>query len=175
MNGFDAAVCLALLFAVVTGFRTGLLRSAITILGYLIAMPIAMAATSLLAPQLGGKFGSAFGSALVQNSILFFGIFLITGMLLGQVGRLALDDATGSHPSPIDRVGGAALGIVRVGLVATTLVLVFDQLVPLGVQPAFLTGSQLRPLFSTAGQMGVRSLPADLAATIARLKQAHPI
>ena len=172
MNGFDIAVYLGLLFAVVTGFNTGLLRSAITILGYLTAMPIAMAATSSLAPQLGGKFGPAFGTALVQNSILFFGIFLISGMLLGQVGRLALNEATGSQPSPIDRVGGATLGVVRVGLVATTLVLVFDQLVPPGLQPAFLTGSQLRPLFSMAGQMGVRSLPPDIAATIARLKQA---
>jgi len=171
MNSFDAVVYLALIFAVVTGFNTGLLRSAITILGYLIAMPIAMAATSSLAPQLDGKLGPA----LAQNSILFFAIFLISGMLLGQVGRLALNDATGSQPSLIDRVGGATLGAVRVGLVATTLVLVFDQLVPVSFQPAFLTGSQLRPLFSTAGQMGVRQLPPDIAATIARLKQAHPI
>jgi membrane protein required for colicin V production len=175
MNGFDIVVYLGLIFAVVTGFNTGLLRSAITILGYLIAMPIAMTATSLLAPQLGGKFGPAFGSALVQNAILFFGIFLISGMLLGQVGRLAVDDATGSQPSLVDRIGGATLGMVRVGLVATTLVLVFDQLIPIGSQPAFLTGSQLRPLFSTAGQMGVRQLPPDIAATIARLKQAQRI
>ena len=109
MNSFDAVVYLALLFAVVTGFNTGLLRSAITILGYLIAMPIAMAATSSLAPQLDGKLGPA----LAQNSILFFAIFLISGMLLGQVGRLALNDATGSQPSLIDRVGGATLGAVR--------------------------------------------------------------
>jgi membrane protein required for colicin V production len=171
MNGFDAAVYLVLTFAVITGFNTGLLRGAITIVGYLIAMPIAMAATSLLAPQLGGKLGPAFGSALMQNSILFFAIFLITGMLLGQVGRLAISDATGSQPSLVDRIGGVGLGAVRVGLIATTLVLVFDQLAPLGVQPAFLTGSQLRPLFSTAGQMGLRQLPPELAATIARLKQ----
>ena len=167
MNSFDAVVYLALVIAVVTGFNTGLIRSAINILGYLVAMPIAMTATSLLAPQIGATF--------VQNAILFFGIFLIFGMLFGQVGRLTLDDATGSQPGLIDRIGGVALGTVRVGLVATTLVLVFDQLVPLGVQPAFLTGSQLRPLFSTAGQMGVRQLPPDIAATIARLKQAHPI
>jgi membrane protein required for colicin V production len=169
MNSFDAAVYLVLIFAVITGFNTGLLRGAITILGYLIAMPIAVMATSLLAPQV--KFGPAFGSALMQNSILFFAIFLITGMLLGQVGRLAISDATGSQPSLVDRIGGVGLGAVRVGLIATTLVLVFDQLAPLGVQPAFLTGSQLRPLFSTAGQMGLRQLPPDLAATIVRLKQ----
>ena len=40
MNNFDAAVYLGLVVAVVTGFNAGLLRSAATILAYLIAMPI---------------------------------------------------------------------------------------------------------------------------------------
>jgi membrane protein required for colicin V production len=42
MNSFDAVVYLGLAIAVVTGFNTGLLRSALTILAYLIAMPIAV-------------------------------------------------------------------------------------------------------------------------------------
>lgn len=51
-------------------------------------------------------------------------------MLLGQVGRLVVDDATGSQPGLVDRVGGMTLGAVRVGLIATTLVLFFDLLAP---------------------------------------------
>jgi membrane protein required for colicin V production len=171
MNSFDAVVYLALLIAVVTGFNTGLLRSAITILAYLFAMPIAVGATSLLAPQISGKLGSS----LTQNSLLFFGTFLITGMVLGKLARMALDDTIGSEAGFGDRLGGAALGAVRVGLVAVTLVLIFDQLVPVDRQPALLTGSQLRPLLSTAGQKGFRSLPPDLAATVNRLKQARRI
>jgi membrane protein required for colicin V production len=169
MNSFDVVVYLALVFAVVIGFNTGLLRSAITILAYLLAMPIAVAATSLLAPQIGGKLGSP----LLQNSLLFFGTFLITGMVLGKVARMALDDTIGPEAGIGDRLGGAALGAVRVGMVAITLVLVFDQLVPSDRQPGFLTGSQLRPLLSTAGQKGFRSLPPDVAATVNRLKQAQ--
>ena len=42
MNSFDAVVYLGLFVAVVTGFNAGLLRSAVTILAYLIAMPIAV-------------------------------------------------------------------------------------------------------------------------------------
>ncbi|MBR1143293.1 CvpA family protein [Bradyrhizobium sp. AUGA SZCCT0431] len=170
MNSFDAVVCLALLIAVVTGFNSGLLRSAATILAYLFAMPIAVTATSLLSPQLAGKLGSP----LMQNSLLFFGIFLTSGMVLGKVGRMALDDTIGSAGIG-DRLGGAALGAVRVGLVAITLVLVFDQLVPSDRQPAFLTGSQLRPLLSTAGQKGFKSLPRDVTATIDRLKREQRI
>ena len=64
-----------------------------------------------------------------------------------------------------------SLGAVRVGLIAITVVLIFDQLVPANRQPAFMTGSQLRPLLSAAAQMGVKSLPPDLVAAIDRLKK----
>ena len=171
MNSFDAVVYLGLLIAVVTGFNTGLLRSALTILAYLVAMPIAVAATSWLAPQIGGKLGPP----LMQNSLLFFGLFLIAGMVLGKLARMTLDDTIGSEAGIGDRLGGAALGAVRVGMVAITLVLVFDQLVPIDRQPAFLTDSQLRPLLSTAGQKGIRSLPPDVIATIDRLKREQRI
>jgi len=86
---------------------------------------------------------------------------------------MALDDAIGSQAGIADRLGGAALGAVRVGLVATTLVLIFDQVVPGSRQPAFLNGSQLRPLLSAAGQRGFKSLPPELAAAIDRLKKAQ--
>jgi membrane protein required for colicin V production len=171
MNSFDIAVYLGLIIAVVTGFRTGLLRSALTILAYLVAMPLALWAMSVISPRLGA--GPA--SPLPQGWVLFFGIFLIAGMVLGKLARMALDDAVGNDAGIADRLGGAALGAVRVGMVATSLVLVFDQLLPANRQPAFLNGSQLRPLFSAAGQMGFRSLPPDVAATIDRLKKERHI
>jgi membrane protein required for colicin V production len=171
MNSFDTAVCLGLIIAAVTGFKTGLLRSALTILAYLVAMPIALWAMSVISPRLGA--GPA--SPMPQGWVLFFGMFLITGMVLGKLARMALDDAVGSEAGIADRLGGAALGAVRVGMVATSLVLVFDQLLPANRQPAFLNGSQLRPLFSAAGQMGFRSLPPDVAATIDRLKRERHI
>jgi membrane protein required for colicin V production len=35
----------------------------------------------------------------------------------------------------------------------------------------FLSGSRLRPIFSAAGQMGLKSLPADITAYVDRLKK----
>ena len=150
MNSFDAVVYLGLAIAVVTGFNAGLLRSAVTILAYLIAMPIAVWAMSLVSPGIDGKLGAP----LLQNSLLLFGIFLITGIVLGKLMRMALDETIGPEAGIGDRLAGAALGAVRVGLVAITLVLIFDQLVPSDRQPAYLAGSQLRPLLSVAGQRG---------------------
>ena len=169
MNSFDIAVYVALAIAAITGFNTGLLRSAVTILAYLFAMPIAVAVISFVGPRIDATPASP----LTQNWALFFGAFLAIGIVLGKLARMALDDAIGSQAGIADRLGGAALGAVRVGLVATTLVLIFDQVVPGNRQPAFLNGSQLRPLFSAAGQRGFRSLPPELAAAIDRLKKAQ--
>jgi membrane protein required for colicin V production len=167
MNSFDAAVYAGLIIAIVSGFNAGLLRSAATILAYLLAMPIAVWIMSLVSPGIVGKLSSP----LTQNSLLFFGIFLVSGILLGKTMRMALDEAIGPGSGLGDRLAGAALGAVRVGLVAITLVLIFDQLMPADRQPAWLTGSRLRPLLSAAGQSGFRSLPPDVAAMIDRLKK----
>src|ERR1700730_10871779 len=167
MNSFDAVVYLGLVVAVVTGFNAGLLRSAVTILAYLIAMPIAVWAMSFVSPGIDGKFSSP----LTQNTLLFFGIFLAVGIVLGKLMRMALDETVGPQAGIGDRLAGAALGAVRVGLVAVAVVLVFDQLVPSDPQPTSLTGSQLRPLLSVAGQRGFKSLPPDIVAYIDRLKR----
>lgn len=171
MNSFDLVVYAGFAIAIVAGFNTGLLRSALTILAYLIAAPIAVWVMTKIAPQLGG--GSA--SPMMQNWGFFFGVYLVLGVAIGKMMRTALDDAIGADAGIGDRLAGAALGAVRAGLVVTTVVLVFDQLVPRDHQPAFLNGSQLRPLFSAAGQKGLRSLPPDVAATIDRLKREQQI
>jgi membrane protein required for colicin V production len=171
MNIFDIAIIAALIVAVITGFNAGLLRSAVTILAYLFAMPLAVWLMSLLSPA----GNAATGSPLAQNSLIFFAIFLISGMALGKMARMAIDETIGSEAGIGDRLAGALLGAARVGLVAITLVLIFDQLVPADRQPAYLTGSQLRPLLSMAGQKGFRSLPPDVTAYIDRLKRDRQI
>jgi membrane protein required for colicin V production len=171
MNSFDITVYLVLVVAVVAGFRAGLLRSGVTILGYLFAMPIAVWATALIVPQIGGNPAVP----LTQNSLIFFATFLVAGIVLGTLLRMAVNDMIGPDIGLGDRLGGAALGAVRVCLIAVTMVLIFDQLIPPGMQPAFLTGSQLRPMLSVAGQKGFRSLPPEATAYIDQLKRDHRI
>jgi membrane protein required for colicin V production len=167
MNSFDVIVYVGLIVAGIAGFNAGLLRSAATILAYLIAMPIAVWLASMVSPSVEGRLGSP----LMQNSLLFFGIFLVAGIVLGKLMRMALDETIGPDSGIGDRLAGALLGTVRVVLVAITLVLIFDRLVPADRQPAFLTGSHLRPLLSVAGQKGFKSLPPDVTAYIDRLKK----
>ena len=107
----------------------------------------------------------------MQNPLPFFGTFLVAGIVLGKLMRMAIDETVGTESGIADRLAGSALGAVRVGLVAISVVVVFDQLIPADRQPRYLVGSRLRPLFSAAGQMGLKSLPPDIAAYVDRLKK----
>jgi membrane protein required for colicin V production len=166
VNTFDLVVFLGLAVATVTGFNTGLVRSAATILAYMLAMPIAVWAMSYV-PPLDHQYTTPLG----HNAGFFLGAFLVIGMALGKFARMMVDDAIGTELGAADRLAGAALGACRVGLVAISVVMVFDRLIPAGDQPSFLNGSQLRPLFSAAGQRGFRSLPPEAASAIDGLRR----
>jgi membrane protein required for colicin V production len=165
MNKFDLAVFIGLAVALFSGFSTGLVRSAITILAYVFAMPLAIWVMSYVPPLDNG-----YVSPLGHNLGFFLGAFLLIGMVLGKFARMMVNDAIGDDPGIADRLGGAALGALRVGLIATSVVLVFDRIIPAGREPSFLEGSQLRPLFSEAGKRGFRSLPPEAIAAIDRLR-----
>ena len=84
-----------------------------------------------------------------------------------------MSEIVGPDVSIPDRIAGSALGALRIGLLAVMMVLVFDRVIPMDRQPPFLTGSQLRPILSSAGQAGLQSLPPDVAAYIDHLKRDH--
>lgn len=169
LNLIDLAVAAAALVAAITGFRAGLIRSLAMILGYVSAMPLALWGAERAAPALGGAAG------LSQNALVFFGLFLAAGFLIGTLLQVAVNDLFGSGITVPDRLAGSALGIVRVGLVAIAVVAVFDRIVPGDRQPAVLRDSQLRPVLSRAGQRGLGALSPEVAATIDQLKREQRI
>jgi membrane protein required for colicin V production len=171
MNTFDAVVYICLFVAVIMGFQSGLLRSLATIFGYITAMPAAIAASPYLARFLSSQ--SIQSPAL--NWLALFAVFLLIGMALSALLRIAVSEIVGSDISIADRSAGAMLGAVRVGLLAALMVLIFDRIIPANNQPAFLIDSRLRPMLSVAGQWGLTSLPPGVPAYIDRLKQQHGI
>ncbi len=169
MNHFDAAVGALAIVALVMGFQSGLLRSLATILGYIGAAPVAVWATSFISPAIAGQ--SSAGSFSTQNSLIFFAVFLVAGIVLGALLRGAVDETMGPDRSLPDRLAGGVLGVVRIGLIATTIVLVVDRIIPAGHDPEFLQGSRLRPVLLAAGQRGLKSLPPDVTAYIDQMKR----
>jgi membrane protein required for colicin V production len=166
-NAFDAAVYLCLAVAVIAGFRSGLLRSMATIFGYLAAMAI----TVSLTPPLSQFLTARFQLPAAQTWVVFVVVFLAAGIVLGALLRRAIGELVGAEVSAPDRMAGAMLGAVRVGLLAVLIVVIFDRIIPPGREPEFLKGSRLRPILSAAGQQGLKSLPPDIENYIDRMKR----
>jgi membrane protein required for colicin V production len=169
MNRFDAVIYGVLVIAMVTGFRAGFLRSVATIIGYVAAMPFALAATPHVSPVLAGISATPW----VQSSLAFMAIFVIAGIALAALMRSAVDAVVGPSVGLADRFAGSLFGAIRIGLIAVMVVLIFDRLIPANREPAFLSESHLRPVLSRAGQRGIKSLPPDVTAFIDQLKKEH--
>jgi membrane protein required for colicin V production len=169
MNPFDAFVTAVAIIAIVMGFRSGLLRSLATILAYLIAAPVAIALTPWVMSFVLGHVTLPPGETWVP----LFVVFLAVGFVIGALFRTFVNEIVGPDAGLFDRVAGAALGAVRIFLVAVLIVVVFDRIIPADHQPPFLIGSRLRPYLSAAGQKGLETLPPDVEDYIDRLKREH--
>jgi membrane protein required for colicin V production len=168
---FDAVIYALVALAIVLGFKSGLLRSMATIIGYLIAAPVALG----VAPALSLLLVTRLDMPAAYNSAVVIGLLLVLGMIFGALLRRAVGDVIGPQVSVPDRLAGGVLGAVRIGLVAVLIVVIFDRMIPANRQPAFLAGSQLRPYLSAAGQAGVKQLPPEVTAYIDRLKRQRGI
>ncbi len=167
MNPFDAVVTAVMVLAVAMGFMSGLLRSLAAILAYLIAAPIAVALTPRLAAFVLGQFTILPG----ETWIVLFVVFVAVGLLISLLLRTLVDALAGDDIGVFDRIAGAALGAVRIFLVAVLIVVAFDRLIPADREPAFLAGSKLRPILSAAGKKGLETLPPEIEAYIDRVKR----
>lgn len=167
MNTFDAVIAALALLAIVLGFNAGLLRSLATILGYLIAAPLAVALAPYVIPFAFGRAGAAPANAWVVVVL----VFVALGIAISALLRVIVGELTGDDVGLFDRVAGAALGAVRIVLIAVLLVVIFDRVIPSDREPSFLVGSKLRPYLSAAGRAGLQSLPPEVEETIDRLKR----
>jgi membrane protein required for colicin V production len=166
MNAFDAVVAAVAVLAVVLGFNAGLLRSLATIFGYLIAAPLAVAITPYVTAIALGR-----SMAPANTWLMVVIVFVAAGAGISALLRIVVGEFVGPDVGAFDRVAGAALGAVRIGLIAVLIVVVFDRVIPADRQPQFLVGSKLRPYLSAAGQAGLRSLPPEVESYIDRVKR----
>jgi membrane protein required for colicin V production len=166
MNAFDAVVAALAALAIVLGFSSGLLRSLATIFGYLVAAPLAVAITPYVTAFAIGR------SVPPDNAwLMLVVVFVAAGAGVSALLRIMVGEFVGPDVGAFDRLAGAALGAVRIGLIAVLIVVVFDRVIPADRQPQFLVGSKLRPYLSAAGLAGLRSLPPEVESYIDRVKR----
>lgn len=121
MSGFDIFVGLLLVYAAWRGFRDGVLVQLGGIAGLVAGVWVAF------------RYGTAFGLRLrlegATASVVGF-IAILLGVLLAValVGRLARRIFRIAGLGPLDAVGGLLLGVVKMGLALSVLLLLFEPL-----------------------------------------------
>ena len=176
MNTFDLVVVAVAVVVIVMGFSSGLLRSLATILGYLIAAPLAVAiAPGLTTFVVGRHIMPSDQLSSSQTWMVLCATFMAAGIVISALLRVAVGAFAGPDVGLFDRLAGAALGAVRIGLIAVLIVVIFDRVIPADRQPQFLANSRLRPYLSAAGQKGLRSLPPEIDDYIDQLRHQRGI
>jgi uncharacterized membrane protein required for colicin V production len=94
------------------------MRSVADILGFVIAAPLSIALTERIS---SGSVASA-SSPWGQNSLVFFGVLVVSGVLLAQLLRFAIGDVLGHYVHLADRSAGFVLDALRALLVAVVVV-----------------------------------------------------
>jgi membrane protein required for colicin V production len=170
MNPFDAVVLGLTLVAIVSGFSAGLLRSLATILAYLIAAPIALTVSPMVAAFLTER--ALLPTDILPNAASYvpLAVLLVVAFVLGSLMRGAVGGAAG-RMGIIDRMLGAVLGAVRIGLLAVLMVMIFERIIPPAAEPDWLKQSQLRPYLSVAGAQGLRALPPQVNEMIEKFRR----
>ncbi len=181
MNAFDLVIVAVAVVVIVMGFSAGLLRSLATILGYLIAAPLAVAIAPPLTTLISGQHimpSDALSSGQLWSGQIWLVLcvtFIAAGIIISALLRAAISEFVGHDIGLFDRLAGAALGAVRIGLIAVLIVVIFDRVIPADRQPRFLADSRLRPYLSAAGQIGLQSLPPEIDEYIDQLRRRRGI
>jgi len=97
MNIFDAVIAAFTLLAIVMGFSAGLLRRLATILGYLIAAPLAVALAPYVIPFAFGRDGAAPANAWVVVVL----VFVALGIAISALLRVIVDELAGDDIGPV--------------------------------------------------------------------------
>jgi membrane protein required for colicin V production len=160
MNALDYAILAVLLISVVVGVFRGAIREILNIVGWVMAFVLAHAYAGSLAPQFA-EWASEPVLRLVSAWLIIFlvvlaGTSLIASLLSGVAKKIGLGG--------VDRGIGAAIGLIRGGLVVVALTLVIG-LTKLP-QASVWQSATFTPWLEIAALYSRNMLPESVAARI---------
>jgi membrane protein required for colicin V production len=157
VSGADWIIVVVILVSVLqaasSGFFQELFSIAGLVLGYLIAAWQYRRLAAWFAPNLNAPWLGDIGAFL----IIFLGVMIVAG-IAGRISRWIMKEV---GLKVVDRLLGAALGLVRGGL---TVAIVLMSMAAFAPTSKWLEGSSLAPYFLVFGRAAVWVAPAEMRA-----------
>ena len=122
MNWIDIVFLVVLAVGAIIGLRTGLIGAAVIAVGVLIGWFLA----GRVSPAIGGIYDRVETIDTIVTTVFYVVIMIVTGMVAGNVAKIvrAMSAvATLGISTMVDRIGGAALGLLVGFIIASALLL----------------------------------------------------
>ena len=146
-----AVIAVSVIQAAISGFFHEAFGIAGLVFGYLLAAWNYQRLAARFAPHMKSVWLGEIGAFLI--------IFLAVLLLAGIAGRIVRHVVKEAGLSFVDRILGAALGLLRGGLIAAVVLMSMTMFVPTST---WLEGSELAPYFLVVGRAAIWVAPAEL-------------
>lgn len=164
MNWLDIIFALILLISMAMSFRRGFTREIISLVSSILALILGMWFYGLAGSFVEPFVGSHRGANFIGFFMVVFGVLILGGLVGWVVSRFVQTIGL----SFVDRLLGAAFGLIR-GLIITiamlTAFMAFGPHVDSGVASSAVVHSQIAPYLLEASRYGVNIAPMDLKQT----------
>ncbi len=156
MNAFDAFVLLAALALFCVGMLRGVVRISVGLGGMILGLVVALQYEATLAPRVQHVVSDDVLAHLLSFALLVMAVMALS-LFAGWVLRHLLNKA---HLGWLDRLLGAAAGLVCAALLAAAVAVPLASVLPRGSR--ILTESRLAPVTLQVSRLVVRLAPEEL-------------
>ena len=157
MRGADWIILLVILVSVIQAASSGFFQEAFGIAGLVFGYLLAAWQYHRLAEWFAPYLKSPWLGEIAGFLIIFLAVMILAGMA-GRISRWAMKE---SGLRVVDRVLGAALGLLRGSLIVAVVLVSMTAFTPTS---KWLEGSQLAPYFLVVGRAAIWVAPAELRA-----------
>ncbi|HXZ39308.1 MAG TPA: CvpA family protein [Terriglobales bacterium] len=154
MTGADWIILVVILLSVIQAASSGFFQEAFGIAGLVLGYLLAAWNYQRLASHFA-SYGAAWLVEIAAFLVIFVGVMLLAG-IAGRITRWMMQEA---GLTLVDRIFGAALGLLRGCLINAVALVSLAAFTPTS---KWLQGSELAPYFLVAGRAVVWVAPAEL-------------
>jgi len=155
MSGADWIILAVILISIVQAAAEGFFHAAFSMAGLVLAYLLAAWQYHRLSAYFSPNLKSPWLGDIAGFLIIFLAVLVLAG-IAGKIARWAVKEA---GLSIVDRVLGAALGLVRGALIVSVVLMGMTAFTPTS---KWLEGSQLAPYFQVVGRAAIWVAPSEL-------------
>lgn len=155
MSGADWIILAVILISVAQAAAEGFFHAAFSMAGLVLAYVLAAWQYHRLSAWFAPNLKSPWLGDIAGFLLIFLSVLVLAG-IAGKIARWAVKEAGLSF---VDRVFGAALGLLRGGLMVSVVLMGMTAFTPTS---KWLEGSEFAPYFLVAGRAAIWLAPAEL-------------